>query len=116
MGKCEKFGYGYMMSQVAATSVGMVALQKTGFISTLIRSLWGALEVVDDNPIYTPKSWPTTVIDKVARKAFSNLVNLLSSFAAVYEVLGNKPLPTKPEYSFREMPETIAVSFNLLIE
>jgi len=28
--KCEKFGYGYMVTQVAATAPGMVALQKTG--------------------------------------------------------------------------------------
>lgn len=28
--KCEKFGYGYMVTQVAATAPGMIALQKTG--------------------------------------------------------------------------------------
>ena len=30
MSKCEKFGYGYMMSQVAATACGSSALDKTG--------------------------------------------------------------------------------------
>ena len=28
--KCEKFGYGYMVTQVAATSPGMLALLNTG--------------------------------------------------------------------------------------
>ena len=28
--KCEKFGYGYMVTQVAATAPGMAALKKTG--------------------------------------------------------------------------------------
>lgn len=31
--KCEKFGYGYMMSQVAATPPGTEALQQTGLFS-----------------------------------------------------------------------------------
>jgi len=30
VGKCEKFGYGCMMSHVAATAPGMVALRNTG--------------------------------------------------------------------------------------
>ena len=28
--KCEKFGYGYMVTQVAATAPGMHALEKAG--------------------------------------------------------------------------------------
>jgi uncharacterized CHY-type Zn-finger protein len=28
--RCEKFGYGYMMSQLATTACGMSALQQTG--------------------------------------------------------------------------------------
>ena len=30
MSKCEKFGYGFMMTHVAATAPGMVALQAAG--------------------------------------------------------------------------------------
>ena len=30
MSQCEKFGYGYMVTQVAATAPGMAALEKTG--------------------------------------------------------------------------------------
>ena len=110
MGKCEKFGYGYMLSQVTATSVGMVALLNTGFVSTLSKSLWGVLEVVDDSPVHTPRVWTTSDIDKNARKLFVNLINILSSFSAVYEVLHNKQLPSRREYSFRDMPDTVIVS------
>ena len=31
--KCEKFGYGYMLSQVVATAPGVVALQQTGKVT-----------------------------------------------------------------------------------
>ena len=99
-----------MLSQVTATAVGMVALLNTGFISTMTKTVWGLLEVADDAPVYTPKAWCTSDIDKGARKLFLNLVNVLSSFAAVYEVLGNKQLPAQREYGFRDTPDTIVVS------
>ena len=99
-----------MLSQVTATSVGMVALLNTGFVSTLSKSLWGVLEVVDDSPVHTPRVWTTSDIDKNARKLFVNLINILSSFSAVYEVLHNKQLPSRREYSFRDMPDTVIVS------
>lgn len=38
------------------------------------------------------------------------LLNVLSAFPAVYEVLANKPLPSRAEYGFREIPKTIVVS------
>lgn len=98
-----------MLSQVTATAVGMAALLNTGFTSTLIKSLWGALEVVDDSPVYSPRVWATSDIDKSAQKLFANFINILSSFCAVYEVLGNKSLPTRREYGFRDVPDTIAV-------
>ena len=114
VGKCEKFGYGYMLSQVTGTAVGMAALLNTGFTSTMVKSLWSVLEVVEDYPVYTPRVWPTSDIDKNARKLFVNLINILSSFCAVYEVLGNKALPTRREYSFRDMPDSIGVRFYCL--
>lgn len=113
--KCEKFGYGYMMSQIASTAPGILALQNAGFIATLIRSLWGVLEVVDDSPIFTPKSWPVSAIDKTSKKPFTNLINLLSSFLAVYEILGGKPLPTQAEYSVRQAPDSIAGVLDRLV-
>ena len=110
MGKCEKFGYGYMLSQVTATAAGMVALLNTGFVSTLVKSLWGALESVEDSPVCMPRAWSTSDIDKSARKLFLNLVNVLSSFAAVFEILGKKELPIRREYAVRDHPDTVPVS------
>lgn len=99
-----------MLSQVTATAAGMVALLNTGFVSTLVKSLWGALESLDDSPVHTPRVWSTSDIDKNARKLFLNLVNVLSSFAAVYEILGRKGLPSKREYAVRDHPDTVSVS------
>ena len=39
-----------------------------GFISDLIKKLWGELEIADDSPVYTPKYWPINPIDKSAKK------------------------------------------------
>lgn len=41
---------------------------------------------------------------------FTRLVNVLSAFPAVYEVLKGKALPTKEQYTFRDIPDTIPVS------
>ena len=35
------------------------------------------------------------------------LLNILSAFPAVYEVLAEKPLPVKESYGFRHIPDTI---------
>ncbi|XP_063951551.1 protein broad-minded-like isoform X3 [Lytechinus pictus] len=43
------------------------------------------------------------------------MVNLLSAFPAVYEVLSKQPLKNKDSYSFREMPETIPDVIDRLI-
>ncbi|ESO96909.1 hypothetical protein LOTGIDRAFT_231711 [Lottia gigantea] len=109
VGKFEKFGYGVMVTQVAGTAPGIAALQNTGYIKSLIHEIWTSLECgVSDVPVYTPKSWPVDVIDRGSHKHLIRICNILSSFSAVFELLATKPLPTKDEYSFREMPDTIA--------
>lgn len=50
-----------------------------GFIATVIKSLWGALEVVDDSPVFTPKSWPVTPIDKTSKKVFFSYIYIFES-------------------------------------
>jgi hypothetical protein len=75
-----------MLSQIAATSCGIQALHTTGelvilndfstmfccvasfsgFISALVKAVWASLE--DDNPMYTPRAWPVSPIDKYTRK------------------------------------------------
>nr|XP_022341872.1 protein broad-minded-like isoform X4 [Crassostrea virginica] len=114
--KCEKFGYGYMVTQVAATAPGMIALQKTGYIKSLISELWAVLECgASDTHLFTPKSWSVDAIDKSSHKHMIRLLNVLSAFPAVYEVLATKPLPSKPEYGFREIPTTIVDFVDRLI-
>lgn len=106
-----------------------------GFMGSLVKAVWVALE--DDSPVYTPRVWPVSVIDKYARKVssllylltqplghwifhvlqpFARLVTMLSSFAAVNEIFGGKPLPAKDVYSYKEHPESIQVRLCVLCE
>ncbi|KAK3607380.1 hypothetical protein CHS0354_022540, partial [Potamilus streckersoni] len=114
--KCEKFGYGYMVTQVAATAPGMAALEKTGYLKALISELWAVLECgPSDAPLFTPKSWPVDPVERISHKHLIRLLNVLSAFPAVYEVLATRPLPTKDSYTFREMPDTIAGFLDRLV-
>eukprot|EP00057_Strongylocentrotus_purpuratus_P010856 XP_011665330.1 PREDICTED: protein broad-minded [Strongylocentrotus purpuratus] len=115
--KMEKFGYGTMVTQVSATAPGMAALQSSGFIKALTTEMWSVLECgKDDHPsVQRPAPYPTQPMDRITHKYFLNMVNLLSAFPAVYEVLANQPLKNKESYSFREMPETIPDVIDRLI-
>ncbi|KAM9317399.1 protein broad-minded [Gastrophryne carolinensis] len=114
--KCEKFGYGVMVTQVAATAPGAVALQKSGFIQAFITDLWSALECGrDDVRVTHPRPTPVDPIDRSCQKSFLALVNLLSSYPAVYELLGNLDLPSKNEYSLREVPTCLVDIFDRLV-
>ncbi|KAL3858589.1 hypothetical protein ACJMK2_008861, partial [Sinanodonta woodiana] len=114
--KCEKFGYGYMVTQLAATAPGMAALEKTGYLKALISELWAVLECgPSDAPLFTPKSWPVDPVERISHKHLIRLLNVLSAFPAVYEVLATRPLPTKDSYTFREMPDTIAGFLDRLV-
>ncbi|KAK2153058.1 hypothetical protein LSH36_309g01038 [Paralvinella palmiformis] len=106
--KYEKFGYGYMMSQITATSPGIVALQNTALLPTIIYNLWNILESGDDHLVHIPRAWPVEPIDKAAKKIFLSLANVLSSYVAVNEILGGVPLPTKDTYTLREIPDSFA--------
>uniref|UniRef100_A0A8D2CNU1 Protein broad-minded n=1 Tax=Sciurus vulgaris TaxID=55149 RepID=A0A8D2CNU1_SCIVU len=98
----KKFGYGVLVTQVASTAAGAVALQNSGFISALITELWSNLECGrDDVRVTHPRSTPVDPIDRSCQKSFLALVNLLSS-PAVCELVGNQELPNKVEYSLRE--------------
>uniref|UniRef100_UPI00398F1A84 protein broad-minded isoform X1 n=2 Tax=Pristiophorus japonicus TaxID=55135 RepID=UPI00398F1A84 len=114
--KCEKFGYGVMVTQVAATAPGIVALQSSGFIKALVMELWCVLECGrDDARMINPKPTPVEPIDRSCQKSFLALVNLLSSYHAVYELIGNLPLPNKAAYSLREVPSSIVDVIDRLI-
>ncbi|XP_074846764.1 protein broad-minded isoform X6 [Carettochelys insculpta] len=112
---CERFDYGVMITQMAATSPGAVALQHSGFIKAIITELWAVLECGrDDLRVNHPSSTPVDPIDRSCQKSFLVLVNLLS-YPAIYELIGNQELPNKPEYSLREVPTNVIDVIDRLI-
>ncbi|XP_023652961.2 protein broad-minded isoform X1 [Paramormyrops kingsleyae] len=114
--RCEKFGYGVMVTQVAATAPGVAALQSSGFVQTIVVDLWSALECEpEDVRVVQPRPTPMDPIDRSCRKSFLALVNLLYSSYAVWELLGQQQLPNKAEYSLREMPTSIIDLIDRLI-
>uniref|UniRef100_A0A673Y927 Protein broad-minded n=1 Tax=Salmo trutta TaxID=8032 RepID=A0A673Y927_SALTR len=114
--RCEKFGYGVMVTQVAATAPGVVALHSSGFVQALVVEIWSVLECGrEDVRVVHPKSTPMDPIDRSCLKSFLSLVNLLSSPHAVWELLGQQPLPNKAEYNLREMPTSVTDLIDRLI-
>uniref|UniRef100_H2ZAY8 Protein broad-minded n=1 Tax=Ciona savignyi TaxID=51511 RepID=H2ZAY8_CIOSA len=110
--KCEKFGYGVMVTQVAATAAGTSALQKAGFLRAIIHELWVHLEhATDEIRMTAPRPFPLQPIDRAVHKSFMGLVNVLSSYQAVHELFYQQSLPNKSSYGFREIPESPVVSF-----
>ncbi|XP_023592950.1 protein broad-minded isoform X3 [Trichechus manatus latirostris] len=111
----KKFGYGVVVTQVASTAAGAIALQSSGFINALITDLWANLECGrDDVRVAHPRSTPVDPIDRSCQKSFLALVNLLS-YPAVYELVGNQELPNKAEYSLREVPTCVTDIIDRLI-
>ncbi|KAF7658919.1 hypothetical protein LDENG_00005960 [Lucifuga dentata] len=114
--RCEKFGYGVMVTQVAATAPGVVALRSSGFVRALVMELWSSLECgSDDVRVVRPKPTPMDPIDRTCLKSFLSLVNLLSSSQSVWELLGRQPLTNKSEYTLREIPTSIPDLIDRLI-
>ncbi|XP_059354337.1 protein broad-minded-like [Carassius carassius] len=122
--RCEKFGYGVMVTQVATTAPGIVAFAKlsltltgiTVFVQTIVVELWSALEYGrEDARVVHPKSTPMDPIDRSCLKSFLSLVNLLSSPHAVWELLGHRAFPNKMEYNLREMATSVLDLMDRLI-
>ncbi|XP_035280107.1 protein broad-minded isoform X1 [Anguilla anguilla] len=114
--RCEKFGYGVMVTQVAATAPGIAALRSSGFVQAIVVELWSALECGrEDVRVVHPKSTPMDPIDRSCQKSFLALVNLLSSSHAVWELLGRQTLPNKAQYPLREMPTSITDLMDRLV-
>uniref|UniRef100_A0A3Q3WXC1 Protein broad-minded n=1 Tax=Mola mola TaxID=94237 RepID=A0A3Q3WXC1_MOLML len=113
--RCEKFGYGLMVTQVAATAPGVMALCSSG-IKALVVELWSVLECSsEDIRVVRPKPTPMDPIDRSCLKSFLSLVNLLSSSASMWELLGKQPLANKTEYTLREMPSSVPDLIDRLI-
>ncbi|KFV92289.1 Protein broad-minded, partial [Fulmarus glacialis] len=111
----EEFGNRVIVTQMATTPKGAVALQSSGFIKALVTELWGLLECgKDDLRITQPKSTPVDPIDQSCQKSFLSLINLLT-YPAVFELLSKQDIPNKPMYSLREVPTDIIDIIDRLI-
>ncbi|XP_077366165.1 protein broad-minded isoform X2 [Festucalex cinctus] len=114
--RCEKFGYGVMVTQVAATAAGSTALQRSGYVRALIVELWSALECgSEDARAVRPKATPMEPIDRSCLKSFLSLVNLLSSSQSVWQLLAGQLLADKSEYTLREVPSSVPALIDRLI-
>ena len=63
-----KFLLFFQMLTPYLISKDIVTVLVADFFKVLLKNIWGSLEVIHDNPVYTPKSWPVNPIDKTARK------------------------------------------------
>ncbi|XP_049613503.1 protein broad-minded [Syngnathus scovelli] len=114
--RCEKFGYGVIVTQLAATAAGAMALQHSGFVRALVLDLWSALECgSEDARAVRPKPTPMEPIDRSCLKSFLSLVNLLSSSQSVWQLLSGQPLADKKEYTLREVPSSVPDLIDRLI-
>ncbi|CAJ0942357.1 unnamed protein product [Ranitomeya imitator] len=111
-------------SEVSGLSIGSLGLRANdamrpanhSFIQTFVSELWAALECGrDDVRVIHPKPTPVDPIDRSCQKSFLALINLLSSYHAVYELLGKQHLPSKEEYSLREIPTSFVDVFDRLV-
>ncbi|NXP77238.1 BROMI protein, partial [Ramphastos sulfuratus] len=111
----EESGSRVIVTQMATTPAGAVALQSSGFIKALVTELWALLECgKDDLRITQPKSTPVDPIDPSCQKSFLSLINLLT-YPAVLELLSKQDIPNKPMYSLREVPTGIIDIIDRLI-
>ncbi|KFP98239.1 Protein broad-minded, partial [Leptosomus discolor] len=111
----EEFDNRVIVTQMATTPTGAVALQSSGFIKALVTELWAVLECgKDDLRITQPRSTPVDPIDQSCQKSFLSLINLLT-YPAVFELLSKQDIPNKPMYSLREVPTDIIDIIDRLI-
>ncbi|XP_057678869.1 protein broad-minded isoform X3 [Corythoichthys intestinalis] len=114
--RCEKFGYGVMVTQLAATAPGAAALHRSGFIRALIVELWSALECgSEDARAVRPKPTATEPIDRNCLKSFLSLVNLLSSPLSMWQLVAGQSLANKRKYTLREVPSFVPDLIDRLI-
>ncbi|KAM9798244.1 protein broad-minded, partial [Neosynchiropus ocellatus] len=114
--RCEKFGYGVMVTQLAATAPGAAALLKSGFVRALVVDLWSTLEFSnEDVRVVRPKSTSMEPIDRSCLKPFLSLVNILSASQSMWELVGRQTLANKTHYTLRETPSSVPDLLDRLI-
>lgn len=111
VGRYEKFGYGFMISQLANIPSGCYHLSESGLIQYLIEEIWTELEHGSDDFMSAfPRSYSVDIIDREVYKPMLCFFNILSSFAAVFELLGDINATPRSFYSVREKPKGLIVS------
>uniref|UniRef100_A0A8D2ZSH9 Protein broad-minded n=1 Tax=Scophthalmus maximus TaxID=52904 RepID=A0A8D2ZSH9_SCOMX len=82
--RCEKFGYGVMVTQVAATAPGVVALRCSGFVQALVTELWSTLECGSEEVRgVRPQPTPMDPIDRSCLKVPRVVLELIDRLIAV---------------------------------
>nr|CAB3266841.1 protein broad-minded-like [Phallusia mammillata] len=104
--KCEKFGYGVMVTQLASTAAGTMALQHAGFLRAIVHEFWASIECTELDTQQPSRSNFLGRTERPVHKAFTGLANVLSSFQSVHEIFVGKKLANKSHYSFREIPNS----------
>ncbi|KAJ3254298.1 hypothetical protein HK103_007268 [Boothiomyces macroporosus] len=80
--KCEKFGYGTLVSQISTTRPGFKALWEANWIHAVLNDIWAVLEC--DKPFDTPS---LDIDDHSTGKTIANLMKLLTTFPALSKCL-----------------------------
>ena len=112
VGKYEKFGYGFIVSQLANTPSGCYFLNEASFIQYLIDEIWTELEYGSDDFMSAfPRSYSVEIVDKEIYKPMLCLINILSSFSAVYELLADVTITPRSSYGIRDVPKGLIVRF-----
>lgn len=105
VGKFEKFGYGFLISQLANTPSGCYFLNEAKIIQSIIDEIWMELEFgTDDFMSAFPRAYSVELIDREVYKPMLFLVNILSSFSAVYEFLADVYATPRSLYGSRDFP------------
>ena len=116
VGKYEKFGYGFIVSQLSNTPSGCFYLNEASLIQYLIDEIWTELEYGSDDFMSAfPRSYSVEIIDKEIYKPMLCLINILSSFSAVYELLADVTITPRSNYGMRDMPKGLIVLFYIFI-
>lgn len=106
VGKYEKFGYGFLISQLANTPSGCYFLNEAQIIQSIIDDVWIELEFgTDDFMSAFPRAYSVENIDREVYKPMLCLVNILSSFSAVYEFVADVFATPRSSYGSRDFPK-----------
>ncbi|KAI8822140.1 broad-minded protein-domain-containing protein [Fimicolochytrium jonesii] len=90
--KCDKFGYGVLVSQISTTKSGMQALYSAGLLKLFFSDMWGFLEHDDTVSIAAPLIEPLD--DHLAKKLVGNILKVLISFPGLCAIVAEEDKPT----------------------